>query len=101
MGSQGQAACDRGELVAGAHAGRCETRFEDASDGGDEAGASGEEDAVDLVCRDIGGCEQAIDGVFDRFEVVDDPGLELLASDYGLNVHAAVAEAELRCFVVG
>lgn len=68
--------------------------------GGDEAGSSGEEDAIDLFRRDVSGCEEAIDRVLDGFEFVDDPGFELLARDYGLNVHASVAESELSRFVV-
>ena len=55
LGSQGQTSRDRGELVAGTDPARGEARLEDAPHGGDEAGSTREEDAVDPMSRDVGG----------------------------------------------
>ena len=57
--AQSEASRNRGELVAGndAHCACCalgEALGEDASHGGDEAGSSGEEDALVLKCREDG-----------------------------------------------
>ena len=94
-GAQSQAARNRGEGLSGNDPGGIKAGIEDAADSGNEAGAAGEEDAVDALGGAAGGGEQAIDRGFDGEELGPDPGLKLLAGDGGAEVKAVLVEAEL------
>ena len=99
-GVEGEALGDGGELVAGADPVGAEARLEDAPDGGDEAGAAGEEDAVHLHRRDAGGGAQAVDGGGDGGELIGDPTLEVGTGDAGAEAVVA-GGSELREVEVG
>ena len=94
-GAEGETSGDRGELIAGTDARRGEARLEDAADGGNEAGSSGEEDAVYQFGRKSCCLQQAVDALLYGCEIFADPGFKVGAGDTCLDIHAAVAEMKL------
>lgn len=100
-GAKGEAARYGSKLVACADTGCGEAGFEDATDRGNEAGSSGQKDAVYIPGGDAGCFQQAVYAVLDGLKVFADPRFEAGAGDVGLNIHAAIAELELGCVTAG
>src|ERR1700761_3106402 len=78
-----------------------EALFEDATDGGHERTAPGEEDSIDLGAAYARGFEERIDALLDGTQLFGDPALKGVAGDGNADVHAAVPEMEFGLFGVG
>src|SRR5579859_958829 len=104
-GTQRESSGDGGECITGADAVLSRAIFvakailKDAPDGGHERGAAGEEDAIDGGVRDSRCGDDFGDSLPDGFEVVFDPGFEVLAGDRGTEVETGFVETEL-CLIL-
>src|ERR1700678_4242409 len=93
---QRQTMGDRGELVSTADACLTKSSRENAAHSGHKGASSSQEDTIDLAWIYARVLEKLIDAPLDGLQLVLDPCLKFGASDGNTQIHAAVAEVELR-----